>query len=482
MRQDTLLKCARLAASLSLFGGLLCTHIYFTLAYFLPFARAEIIEVAVAFFVSAAAGAVLCPLALPVPGGKAKPLRRGIGFIALLVAVETVFHAMGFEAWLGSATVRLGSAIPMGILATLCYGLFYLAWLREPANARANRTGKFCSLTAAAALLGSVLARYYSVPLLESTIAAHDKLQGAAFVYACIQWSILLLGAAAIIAVFLLRRATAAPAGEEPPATPMRTDWPVIAQLVGLASVFTILNAVLNMRMLPLYSDKAVYHPHYITASLAVLALGFLAGRGTDRFIRRFAPPTAVLFILISCLPLFEDNLQVNVFMSTLMAVAHYTAWVVFTTAVVESYAGGFWFYGIATVIFFTAAFAALGPSINRFVPEGIEYRVLFIIIAAVAFMLLAFRWPVFPRLRRPEAASLELANKDNIFMERGLSPREIEVANLLISEGLDKNEIGERLYIAPGTAKLHISKIYQKFGVTSRAEFMSLFTQRENG
>jgi DNA-binding NarL/FixJ family response regulator len=99
--------------------------------------------------------------------------------------------------------------------------------------------------------------------------------------------------------------------------------------------------------------------------------------------------------------------------------------------------------------------------------------------------MLLAFRWLLFPKPPRSTARQepfpaplLEGSNIENIFRERGLSQREIEVAHLLVKEGLGKKEIGERLYIAPGTAKIHISNIYQKFEVNNRAEFMALFVK----
>jgi DNA-binding CsgD family transcriptional regulator len=283
--------------------------------------------------------------------------------------------------------------------------------------------------------------------------------------------------------------AAAALPGRDLPAEPkIKTDWSVILRLIGLASVFTILNGMLNMQALPLYSIEVIYYPNYLTVTAAVLILGFFAGRSTGLFIRLFLPPAIVLFILMSCLPLFIEHPQFNITMSTLIAIAHYTVWVVFTTAVVEYYSGGFWFYGIASVIFFSVVFAFLAPLIQPFIPDGAEYRVLFIVIAAVLFMLLAFRFifpkqaqkpqPMIPEKRQepfPETAALE-----DIFRERGLSQREIEVANLLVKEGLGKKEIGERLFISAGTAKIHISKIYQKFNVNNQREFMALFIYRE--
>jgi DNA-binding CsgD family transcriptional regulator len=475
MKQSLLPPLARLAASLSLFGILLCIHLSFTLAHFLPPESTGVMStVYIFFFTGAALGAALCPLFLPVPGGKNRPLSMGIGFIALLTGIELGLRSLGVQVWLNSAAIRGVMAVNEGITTTMCYGLFYLTWLRRPAaGAGGNRTGGFCPLVLSAALIGSVLARYYSVPLLEAGgiagPAAQEPLQGVALVFNVIKWCMLAVGASAGLSVFMTHNA----AGERA----VTTGWPVILRLIGLASVFTILNGALNMRMLPLYYHEAIYHPHYVTVAAAVLVLGFLAGRSINRFIRWFLPPAIVLFILMSCLPLFEEHPRFSMIMSTLLAIAHYTIWVVFTTAVVEHYSHGFWFYGMATAIFFSVVFAFFAPVIDPFVPDDTEYRVLFIVIAAVLFMLLAFRL-IFPKQRRkPTPAASRF---DDIFRERGLSRREIEVARLLVKEGFGTKEIGMRLYITAGTAKLHISKIYQKFEVNNRAEFMSLFVNKD--
>jgi DNA-binding NarL/FixJ family response regulator len=50
------------------------------------------------------------------------------------------------------------------------------------------------------------------------------------------------------------------------------------------------------------------------------------------------------------------------------------------------------------------------------------------------------------------------------------LSKREREVLRLL-GEGLTNREIGARLYISPKTAEHHVSRVYAKIGVSTRAE-----------
>ncbi len=57
------------------------------------------------------------------------------------------------------------------------------------------------------------------------------------------------------------------------------------------------------------------------------------------------------------------------------------------------------------------------------------------------------------------------------------LTAREKEVLALLI-EGLNNQEIAERLIISLSTAKFHVSSIFSKLGVTSRAEAVAVALQ----
>jgi DNA-binding NarL/FixJ family response regulator len=53
------------------------------------------------------------------------------------------------------------------------------------------------------------------------------------------------------------------------------------------------------------------------------------------------------------------------------------------------------------------------------------------------------------------------------------LSTREIEVLKLIV-EGLDFRKIAEKLFISPHTVRTHISKIYEKLHVNSKAQAIS--------
>ncbi|MDR1839606.1 MAG: helix-turn-helix transcriptional regulator [Treponema sp.] len=86
---------------------------------------------------------------------------------------------------------------------------------------------------------------------------------------------------------------------------------------------------------------------------------------------------------------------------------------------------------------------------------------------------------PVTAAEAQPSAAKMpsitSFRNFEDTFRERGLSRREIEVAALLVQEGLGAGEIGERLYISERTVNDHIASIYRKFAVKKRGEFMAM-------
>ena len=71
--------------------------------------------------------------------------------------------------------------------------------------------------------------------------------------------------------------------------------------------------------------------------------------------------------------------------------------------------------------------------------------------------------------------------NLDDIFSGYNLSKREKEVALLMANEGLGDKEMGKRLFISPRTVRDHVSSIYQKFDVKSRAEFSSFVLRKSN-
>ena len=61
-----------------------------------------------------------------------------------------------------------------------------------------------------------------------------------------------------------------------------------------------------------------------------------------------------------------------------------------------------------------------------------------------------------------------------------GLTEGQRRVTELL-REGKSNREIGDLLGLTEGTVKVHVSKIFRKLGVVSRAEAIALF-QRQRG
>lgn len=63
--------------------------------------------------------------------------------------------------------------------------------------------------------------------------------------------------------------------------------------------------------------------------------------------------------------------------------------------------------------------------------------------------------------------------------LEHTLTQRETEVAQLA-KNGFGDQEIAMYLDISPNTAKNHLKQIYFKLDVKTRAELVTLFTQRK--
>ena len=63
-------------------------------------------------------------------------------------------------------------------------------------------------------------------------------------------------------------------------------------------------------------------------------------------------------------------------------------------------------------------------------------------------------------------------------FAERyKLSPRETEIAEQLL-RGRTVSYISEQLFIAPGTVKTHMHKIYSKLGIHNKMELLDAFEE----
>jgi hypothetical protein len=164
------LRIAQAAGFLCLLAAMLMIFLSFTLFDFLPPASRKVtLAVYILNLMGSALGAVLCPLFLPLPGAKPKPLWRSALFLALLLLPNMVIRTIGLDFWLHSLPARIIQALNSGMFYPLGYGIFFLSWryteipgvARYPIYPPPPPTGM------AAALMAAVAARIYSIPLME---------------------------------------------------------------------------------------------------------------------------------------------------------------------------------------------------------------------------------------------------------------------------------------------------------------------------
>src|ERR1700752_1370478 len=59
-----------------------------------------------------------------------------------------------------------------------------------------------------------------------------------------------------------------------------------------------------------------------------------------------------------------------------------------------------------------------------------------------------------------------------DVLIQKGLSNREAEVAEL-VSKGLSNKEVANQLFVTEKTVKFHLTNIYKKMNVKSRAQLI---------
>src|SRR5437764_15011255 len=59
-----------------------------------------------------------------------------------------------------------------------------------------------------------------------------------------------------------------------------------------------------------------------------------------------------------------------------------------------------------------------------------------------------------------------------DVLIQKGLSNREAEVAEL-VSKGLSNKEVASQLFVTEKTVKFHLTNIYKKMSVKSRAQLI---------
>lgn len=130
----------------------------------------------------------------------------------------------------------------------------------------------------------------------------------------------------------------------------------------------------------------------------------------------------------------------------------------------------------------FMAVFSVAALAWIVFVQEAYAFAVLLALVAAYAGTVIVSK--LLPRTT--EAASVHRELVDDAYLRRiaetyGLSARETEVF-LLLAQGRSRSYIHDQLSISEGTVKAHTSRIYQKLGVASKQEMISLVLDKSEG
>jgi DNA-binding CsgD family transcriptional regulator len=83
--------------------------------------------------------------------------------------------------------------------------------------------------------------------------------------------------------------------------------------------------------------------------------------------------------------------------------------------------------------------------------------------------------------LRARRGLSGRVAHRRSSRLDASLTPHESQVA-ALVQRGATNNEAAAALFVTPKTIEYHLSHIYRKLGVRSRAELVWVLAHREPG
>ena len=86
---------------------------------------------------------------------------------------------------------------------------------------------------------------------------------------------------------------------------------------------------------------------------------------------------------------------------------------------------------------------------------------------------------PWVQRARSELRASGEHLPRSTTGVADQLTPQELQIA-LQVAEGKTNREVGAALFLSPKTVEFHLSRIYRKLGIRSRAELVRRFTEAE--
>jgi DNA-binding CsgD family transcriptional regulator len=88
---------------------------------------------------------------------------------------------------------------------------------------------------------------------------------------------------------------------------------------------------------------------------------------------------------------------------------------------------------------------------------------------------------PWTKRVRSELRATGETLQRRGSKVQEELTPQELQIA-LSVAEGKTNREVGARLFLSPKTVEFHLSHVYRKLGVRSRAELAGLLAKEQIG
>jgi len=476
--QKNTLPAARITAFLAVlllfvnYYLLLILNNFFSMTYSDTVPNGFIAMISLFSFLGVALGSIICPFFMP---------SKAIVCILIIVVPNVILRSLGADLWVSSLLARFFIHVLSGMLYPICLGVFLQSHLLgNSVPPGKNRTGKYGIFYFAIAVVGGIVIRHMYLLLLDTFDGTSNTLQAMNRTYNIITILMLLIGCFVIVCIMLQKQPVPVP--ENDSSRPVKTNWSIIVRLCGLAVVFRVLNAMMEMRLFPrLTYSMHSFDLHPIVMVIAIPLLALLAGRSINRFLKIFIPAAISIFILLPCLLFFNEYPHFLLFMEILVGILNNVMWVVFTFAIIEHYAGDFWFYALASSIHFTTLFTMVSPMTKPFIPDNTEFTILICGIAAILFIFLAIGI-VFPKNQSGAVTGTAqtgfTAALADLFRQHKLTDAESEVA-ALVMEGLNNDEIAKRILRATITVKVHLVSIYKKCEVKNRAEFMAMVTNK---